>query len=184
MMADAAHGARRVPLSSYHFAVAEGAGGDESPSIDSLNPRHRRAQRRRRRRQLGTALFVVIVIVIFGLAYLAVAGGDSSDEATSTTVVRSSTSTTTAKTFGPYKVTAGVNVRQGPGTTFPTVGTVETGREVSVACVTNGEAVNSPTGPIAQWLKTTGSGPIGYITALYVETGDDLRTNAIPPCPS
>ena len=153
------------------------------PPVELRNPRQERARRRRRRRRFGTALFVVVAAAIFAAAYFTVAGDDSTDETTGTTVPEASTSTTAAKPFGPYKVTTGVNLRQGPGTIYPPVATIETGHVVFVSCVTDGEVLNGPNGPIGQWLKTTGFGPQGYLTALYVATGDDLRNNAIPACP-
>ena len=125
----------------------------------------------------------MVAVAIFAAAYFTVAGDDSADETTGTTVPEASTSTTAVKPFGPYQVTAGVNLRQGPGTTFPTVATIETGHKVFVSCVTDGEVVDGPNGPIGQWLKTTGFGPQGYLTVLYVDTKDDLRNNAIPACP-
>jgi hypothetical protein len=76
-----------------------------------------------------------------------------------------------------------VHVRQGAGTSFPAVGTIELGHDVFVACYVDGEPVDSPNGPITQWLKLTGFGPHGWVTALYVSTGDDLTNNRIPPCP-
>jgi hypothetical protein len=170
-------------VSSYHQRVEEDPVGNPSSDVEPLNPRQVRARRRRRRRQIGWTLFILVALVIFATAYVVVAGDDSSEETTATTLPGESTTTTVAKPFGPYKVTAGVNVRQGPGTTFPSVATIETGHVVFLSCVTDGEVVNGPNGPIGQWLKTTGFGPQGYLTALYVDTKDDLRTNSIPACP-
>ena len=81
-------------------------------------------------------------------------------------------------------MTTGLNVRQGPGTTFPTVGVVEQGRDVIVACVIDGEPVTAATGATSQWLKVTGAWPAGYVSAAYVLTGDDLLASKIPACPS
>ena len=94
------------------------------------------------------------------------------------------TVTTAPKPAGPYKVTTGVNIRQGPGTTFPSVGTIETGRQVFVSCVIDGQPVDGPSGPITKWLRLTGFGPTGYLTVAYVDVGDDLNVaGKIPPCP-
>jgi hypothetical protein len=152
--------------------------------VEPVNQRQRRARRRRRRRRIGTALFILVAVAILGAAYLAVSSDDSSDETTATTVPGLTTTTTEPKPFGPYSVTAGVNVRQGPGTSYPAIATLETGRRVFVSCVVDGEVVNGPNGPIGQWLRTTGFGPQGYLTALYVNTRDDLRNNTIPKCPA
>jgi uncharacterized protein YraI len=143
-----------------------------------------RTRRRRRRRAIGTLLFIVVAVGIFAIAAFALTrNDDSSDEATTTTAAAATT--TTAPPFaGSYKVTDGVNVRQGPGTTFPTAGTIETGHSVLVVCVAQGQPVNGPNGPDPQWLKITGIGPTGYVTSIYVATGDDLRNGKIPACPA
>jgi uncharacterized protein YraI len=76
-----------------------------------------------------------------------------------------------------------VNVRQGPGTNFPTVGTIQTGAQVFASCVTEGAPVDGPTGQVTKWLRLTGFGPIGYLTVAYVDTGDDLNVaGKIPVC--
>jgi hypothetical protein len=157
-----------------------------SPAPAARNPRQVRARRRRRRRQIGTLLFVLVAAGVLAGAYFALAGGDdSSGESTTTTSAASGSTTTTAPAFaGAYKVTTGVNVRQGAGTSFPTAGTIETGRTVLVVCVAQGEPVTGPTGPNPQWLKMTGFGPSGYISAVYVSTGDDLTNGKIPACPA
>lgn len=158
--------------------------GEPSPPVAPRNPRQVRARRRRRRRAIGTLLFIVVAVVIFAIAAFALTGGDdSSDEATTTTAAAATT--TTAPPFSAsYKVTDGVNVRQGPGTSFPPAGTVETGNAVTVVCVAQGEPVNGPNGPDPQWLKVTGPGAAGYITSIYVSTGEDLRNGKIPACPA
>ena len=160
------------------------AAPEPAPERVPLNPRQVRARRRRRRRQLGTLVFVVVAVGVLGAAYLALAGGDdtSSTEATSTSAL---VTTTVAPPFSSkYKTTTGINVRQGPGTSTPTVATVEQGREVTVTCVVQGEVVNAPSGPNPQWLKVTDPGAAGYVSAAFVSTGDDLRANKIPACPA
>jgi hypothetical protein len=143
-----------------------------------------RTRRRRRRRLIGTLLFIVVAVAIVTFAAFALTGGDdASDEATTTTA--GAATTTTAPPFaGSYKVTTGVNVRQGPGTTFATSGAIETGHSVLVVCVAQGQPVAGPNGPDPQWLKITGIGPTGYITSIYVATGDDLHNGKIPACPA
>ena len=169
-------------------------GPDEVPGATSpglgrapTNQRQARARRRRRRRRIGAAIFVIVAGAVLATAYFAIAGGggDSPDESAGTSTTQPAATTTTALAFaGGYKVTTGVNIRQGPGTTFPTVGTVEQGRTILVLCVVNGELVNAPSGPNQQWLKMTGFGPSGYVSAAFVTTGDDLRNNKIPACTS
>ncbi len=122
---------------------------------------------------------------VIAAAYFVLAGDDSSSDGASTvtTAAASNSTTTTAPFSGTYTVTTGVNVRQGAGTTFPTVGTVEQGRQVVVACVAQGTPVDGPTGPNPNWLKTTGP-TAGYVSAVYVTTGEDLTTGKIPACPA
>jgi hypothetical protein len=157
------------------------ADASPAPAADEPTRRLARARRRRWRRRIGTLLFLLVAVGVFGLAYLSFANDD--DEDTTTTTVDLAPTTTVAKVLGPYKVTTGVNVRQGPGTTFATVGTVETGKTVMVECVAEGQSVTGSTGPSTQWLKLTGDGPLGFVTVVYVAVGDDLRTNKIPACP-
>jgi hypothetical protein len=155
-----------------------------APEPAPRNPRQIRARRRRRRRQIGTLLFVVVAVAVLATAYFAVAGedDDSSNEATSTTTAAT---TTTAPPFSvAYKTTSGINVRQMPATSAPIVAVVEQGRDVTVTCVVQAEVVNAPSGPNAQWLKVTDPGAAGYVSAAFVSTGEDLRTNTIPACPA
>jgi hypothetical protein len=149
-----------------------------------VTPRQRRVRRRRRRRLIGVLIFTVVAVGILGVAYLAVAGPDDSEaDRSGPTAVTGPSTTTVAKPAGPYRVTTGVNVRQGPGTNFPAVGTVQTGHQVFVSCVAEGQAVDGPSGPVTKWLRLTGFGPVGYLTALYVDTGDDLKVaGKIPAC--
>lgn len=129
-------------------------------------------------------LFLLIAGGVFAAAYLVLAGGNDTANDAGQGITTLPPSTTVVKAFGPYKVTTGVNVRQGAGTNFPSVGTVETGRPVFVACVVEGQPVDGPTGPDPRWLRLTGFGPNGYVTALYVSTGEDLTSKKIPNCPS
>jgi hypothetical protein len=153
------------------------------PGAAPLNPRQVRARRRRRRRRIGTLLFVVVAAGVLALAYFAATGGDdSSDDASSTTSLPGAT-TTTAPFAAAYAVTTGVNIRQGAGTSFATVGTVETGKPVTVVCVAQGEPVSTPSGPDAKWLRVSAPAPGGYVSAPYVAVGDDLANQKIPACP-
>ena len=156
--------------------------GEPSDGPAPRTARQVRARRRRRRRTIGTLLFVVVAVGVFAAAYFVLVADDSSDRAASTTSAPV-TVTTAPKPAGPYRVTTGVNIRQGPGTTFPSVGTIETGRQVFVSCVIDGQPVDGPSGPITKWLRLTGFGPTGYLTVAYVDVGDDLNVaGKIPPC--
>jgi hypothetical protein len=155
-----------------------------APQPAPHNPRQVRARRRRRRRQIGTILFVLVAIGVFATAYFAVAGGDD-DSSDDGTAARSGVTTTVAPPFvATYKVTTGINVRQTPSTTSPTVAVIEQGRDVTVVCVVDAEVVNAPSGPNPQWLRVAGPWNSGYVSAAFVSTGDDLRAGEIPACPT
>jgi hypothetical protein len=132
---------------------------------------------------IGTLLFLGVAFGVFAGAYFVFIGGDSSGRDAATVTTAAATTTTAPKPAGPYRVTTGVNVRQGPGTTFPSVGTIETGHVVFVSCVVEGQPVDAPTGPVTKWLRLTGFGPAGYLTVAYVDVGDDLNVEGkIPTC--
>jgi hypothetical protein len=154
------------------------------PAPAPRNPRQVRARRRRRRRQIGTLIFLVVAAAVLATAYFAVAGGDDSSDDTTSTSAPGAATTTTVAFSGAYTATTGINVRQGAGTSFPTVATVETGRPVTVVCVVEGEPVNAPTGPNSQWLRITAPPPGGYVSAAFVNVGDDLNSKKIPVCPA
>ena len=130
-------------------------------------------------------LFLLVAVGVIAAAYFVLAGDDSSsnDASTTTTASAGSSTTTTAPFSATYTVTSGVNVRQGAGTTFPTVGTVEQGKQVVVTCVAQGTPVDGPGGPNPNWLKITGP-PAGYVSAVYASTGEDLTSGKIPACPA
>jgi hypothetical protein len=148
------------------------------------NPRQVRARRRRRRRQIGTLVFVLVAAGIFAAAYFAVTGDDDSAQDDISADGPLVTTTVQAPFAANYKSTTGLNVREGAGTTFPTVGVVEQGRDVTVVCVKEGEVVNAPSGPNAQWLEVAGPWTVGYVSSAYVLVGDDLRANKVPACAS
>jgi Bacterial SH3 domain len=156
-----------------------------SPEPQGLTPRQVRARRRRRRRRFGTLAFLLVAGGVFAAAYFVLAGGGSSS-GDGKAASRSGTTTTAAPPFfATYKVTSGLNVRGGPGTSSPTVGIVEQGHEVTAVCVAEGEAINGTDGlPNTKWLKIAGSWKVGYVSAAYVLTGSDLTSGKIPACPA
>ncbi len=152
----------------------------DDPGPPPLNPRQVRARRRRRRRQFGTLLFLLVAGGILATAYFAVAGNDDSDSKTSGS---GATTTTAAPQFiARYKVTTGINVRQAPATTAAQVGAVAQGAEVAALCVTEGQSVTGGSQSTTQWLKVFGPWPLGYVSAAFVDTGDDLVAKKIPTC--
>jgi uncharacterized protein YraI len=72
-----------------------------------------------------------------------------------------------------------VNIRSGPATTFPVLGTIETGFEVLVVCVTNGETVNGPLGPTSKWLRVMYKELNGYVTSQYVSVGTAINDPSV-----
>lgn len=127
-------------------------------------------------------LFTIVVLVGVGAAAaLFGAGADGSKNDGSSADGSSTTTTTQASVpvFHPYKVTAGVNIRAGPGTTYPVAGTVETGFEVFVVCVIDGETVNGPTGASNKWLRVGYNQLTGYIFSQYVAVGSAINDPAV-----
>jgi uncharacterized protein YraI len=72
-----------------------------------------------------------------------------------------------------------VNIRSGPSTTFPVLGTVETGFEVQVICVTTGENVTGPFGATNKWLRVVYKELNGYITSQYVAVGPAINDPSV-----
>jgi Bacterial SH3 domain len=130
---------------------------------------------------------VLIVVVVLGSALgvgIYLSGSRDNREAEK----RVTTPSTVGATLPPpraYKVTDGVNVRAGPGSTYAKVATVELGKEVLVICVTDGDNVQSAGGSSDQWLRVTVDNVSGYVTSLYVDTRGDLAGQAkIGRCPA
>jgi len=154
----------------------------DDPGPPPLNPRQVRARRRRRRRQFGTLLFLLVAGGILATAYFAVAGDDGSDSKASGP--GTPTTTVAPQFIARYKVTTGINVRQAPATNAAQVGTVSQGAEVAALCVTEGQSVTGGSQASTQWLKVFGPWPLGYVSAAFVDTGEDLVTKKIPTCPA
>ena len=82
---------------------------------------------------------------------------------------------------GPFKVTDGVNVRTGPGTSFPKVATIDQGKQVMVVCVTEGGVVTGPNGSTTKWVRITAGSVTGYVTSEFVATGAAIDNPAVIP---
>jgi hypothetical protein len=151
---------------------------------DDGGRRRRRARRRRLRRVFGTLVFLAIGVGICALAYFTFKGSDDdSAEPVSSTVL--ATTTPPIPPAGPFKVTDGVNVRKGPGTSFERIATIDQGKEVMVVCVTEGGVVTGPNGPTTKWVRVTSGSVTGYVTSEFVATGAALDNPAvIPRCTS
>ena len=153
------------------------------------------APRRPRRKHHGLAfavLFLIIVLIglgagaaLFGVDAEDITGDKSGDVSTAGETTSTTTTIPPLPVPRPYKVTDGVNVRSGPGTSYSILGTVETGYEVSVVCVIDGEVIDGPLGPTNKWLRIQLNAITGYVTAEYVATGGAIGDPAvIGICPS
>jgi uncharacterized protein YraI len=139
------------------------------------------APRRRRRARRG-----------LGVDSGDVTGDNSGDvsapgNGSATTSTTASTATTAPALPAPrlFKVTDGVNVRSGPGRTFPVLATVETGYDVLVVCAIDGESIDGPIGPTTKWVRIELNALKGYITNEYVATGPAINDpTIIGTCPS
>ena len=132
------------------------------------------------RRGLGTLAFLAVAASIFAIAYSAVSesGDDSRSVASQSTFA---TTTPPIPPAGPFKVTDGVNVRTGPGTSFPRVATVDLGKEVMVVCVIEGGIVEGPNWSTTKWVRITAGSVIGYVSSGFVATGAAIGNPAVIP---
>ncbi|MFM8304644.1 MAG: SH3 domain-containing protein [Actinomycetota bacterium] len=78
----------------------------------------------------------------------------------------------------------GVNVRQGPATNTAALTRLEAGSTVTVICKTAGQDVSGDSGSTNLWVRLDlGELGVGYASALYVDTGDDIENpNRIGDC--
>ena len=75
-----------------------------------------------------------------------------------------------------YKVDGGVNVRQGPATNTTVLTKIEDGKAVIVECQIEGQDVTGASGSTNLWLRINlGPFGVGYVSALYVDTGKDIE---------
>jgi hypothetical protein len=139
---------------------------------------------------IGTLAFVGVVVVLFVIVAMATGVGDGDDpsERERELAARRSTSTpsttTTLPPAGPYRVNDGLNVRAGPGASFPVLGQIELGTMVTVLCATDGDQVAGTSGVTTKWLRIPLPFDLtGYVSAAYVGVGADLVNPAvIAPC--
>ena len=123
-------------------------------------------------------LVILLTIAVLGGALLwAFANPDDDDDVADATATTTTVDPLVPTTLPPpkdYKVNDGVNVRGAPTTTAAVVAQVETGKSVTVVCRTEGQSVTSSAGSTNQWLRVTVGETPGYVSALYVDTGDDI----------
>ena len=83
-----------------------------------------------------------------------------------------------------YEVDGGVNVRRGPGTATEMLTKLGDGKKVTVICKAVGQDVTGEDGSTNLWLRIDlGPYGVGYVSALYVDTGDDIENpNLIGDC--
>jgi hypothetical protein len=134
--------------------------------------------------QGGWAEIVVLAVfgAILGAAFLwaLVLHQKPVDDRRETAAFDTTASTLTAPTLPPprrYPVTdGGVNIRQGPATNTAVLTRVEDGGRVRVICKTVGQDVSGSSGSTNLWLRVDlGQFGLGYASALYVDTGDDIE---------
>jgi uncharacterized protein YraI len=69
------------------------------------------------------------------------------------------------------------NLRSGPGTSYPRVGTLSGGQRIAIACTVTGETVQGPYGPTSVWDYVHLE---AYVSDAYVYTGTSQPVG--PPC--
>ena len=73
-----------------------------------------------------------------------------------------------------------MNLREGPATNTAVLTKLDDGAKVRVVCRTVGQDVTGPGGSSALWLRIDlGQFGIGYASALYIDTGDDIEDSAV-----
>jgi Bacterial SH3 domain len=188
---------RRLPpcrVSGHAGAVTEPGGQSggqseaEATTADvpqGLTPRRRAARRRRRRHVIGWLAFLLVAAGILGAAYATFGGSDSTGDGKQASGATTVAPTTTVAPAGPFKTTAGLNVRASPATSAALIGTLDLGTEVMVTCAVQGEAVNTPGGPQTIWLKITAGATNGFVSAAFVDVGPQLADpTKIGDCPA
>lgn len=94
------------------------------------------------------------------------------------------TSGTTTVTLTPptlpkpnkYAVDGGVNLREGPATNTTILTKLKGGTKVRVICRVEGQDVTGNGGSTNLWLRIDlGQFGVGYASALYIDTGDDIE---------
>jgi uncharacterized protein YgiM (DUF1202 family) len=126
-------------------------------------------------------LVILLVIVVLGgaLAWAFTRKDETSDATSTTTTTVDPSVPPTLPPPKAYKVNDGVNMRGAPTTSAPIVGRVQTGKEVLVMCRTEGQSVTSSEGSSNLWLRVVVALQQGYVSALYVETGDDIDDTTV-----
>jgi hypothetical protein len=82
-----------------------------------------------------------------------------------------------------YTLGAELNLRNGPGTNFQTLGLVPEGSSVIVQCTTTGESVDGLHGADDRWNRISYQGQTGYVANGFVSTGTDIADRSkIPIC--
>jgi uncharacterized protein YgiM (DUF1202 family) len=140
-----------------------------------------RESRRSEAGRVTEYLVILLTIAVLGGA-LAWALSRPDDERADTTTTSTTVDPLAPVTLPPpkfYKVNDGVNLRGAATTSSAIVGRVETGKEVLVVCRTEGQSVTSSEGSSNQWLRVVVALRQGYVSALYVETGDDIDDTTV-----
>lgn len=131
----------------------------------------------------GWAEYVIVLLTaaVLGFAFLwalVLHEKPPEEDRSDATLATATGSTLTPPTLPPprkYKTDGGVNVRQGPATNTTVITKLDDGTPVLVECRVEGQDVTTPTGSSNQWLRVTLDGAVGYVSAVYVDTGDDIE---------
>jgi hypothetical protein len=158
----------------------------------SERPGHGDAAAKQRPREEGWAEIVIIVLfaAVIGFAFLwaLVLHEKPVDKPNATKAFDPTASTLVPPTLpAPKKYVvadSGVNIRQGPATNTAALTKLAAGAKVKVICKTTGQDVTGDSGSTNLWLRVDlGGFGVGYASALYVDTGDDIDDpNLIGDC--
>lgn len=73
-------------------------------------------------------------------------------------------------------------MRQGPAVNTTLVGRLELGTQVVAECYVEGQNITSSAGSTNLWLRIQFESGPAYVSALYVDTGDDLDDGKVVNC--
>jgi hypothetical protein len=151
-----------------------------------MDGRCRSASRRAEDGRVAEYVVILLTILVLGGALAWAFTRPDDDERANPSTTSTTVDPTAPVTLPPpkfYEVIDGVNLRAAATTSSPVVGRVETGKDVLVVCRTEGQSVTSSEGSSNQWLRVVVALQPGYVSALYVDTDDDIEdTNIIGIC--
>lgn len=146
-----------------------------------------------RSREAGRAEYVVLALVALGFGAVFTWALVLHPPAPDRRAAGRTTTPTTADPAVPvtvppprkYRVTQGVNLREKPAANTALLTTIPEGSTILVECRITGGSVTAPEGQSDQWVKTTFAEKTGFVSAVYINAGDELLdATKVGTCPT